>query len=130
MNVHIVHFSPIIGYFFVESKVVVNSFHLMAQNIQDFDVSKTFSNVVLTTVTGQPDTDGVPTSFLPTRRTGNLPLRNQGRLQDGFGTEIPLVLSQNAIEIETEPSTAYSPIRRADSVGLQASMFISSMIWS
>ena len=102
----------------------------MAQNIRDFDVSKTFSNVILTTVTGQPDTDGVPTTFLPLRRTGNLALRNQGRLQDGFGSEIPLVLARNVIEIESEPATAYSPVRRADAVGLQASMFISNLIWS
>lgn len=102
----------------------------MAQNIRDFDVSKTFSNVLLTTVTGQPDTDGVPTTFLPLRRTGNLALRNQGRLQDGFGSEIPLVLARNVIEIESEPATAYSPVRRADAVGLQASMFISNLIWS
>lgn len=101
----------------------------MAQNIRDFDISKTFSNVVLTTVTGQPDTDGVPETFLPLRRTDNLTLRDQGRLQDGFGSEIPLVLSRNVIEIEAEPATAYSPIRRADMVGAQAAMFINSMLW-
>jgi hypothetical protein len=102
----------------------------MAQNIQSFDISKTFRNVVLTTVTAQPDTDGVPTTFLPLRRTGNLTLRNQGRLQDGFGSEIPMVLARNVIEIESDPVTAYSPIRRADAIGLQASAFISSLIWS
>jgi len=102
----------------------------MAQNIRDFDVSKTFSNVILTTVTGQPDTDGVPTTFIPLRRTGNLALRDQGRLQDGFGSEIPLVLARNVIEIESDPVTAYSPMRRADMVGMHASMFISNLIWS
>ena len=102
----------------------------MAQDIHNFDVSKTFDNVILTTVTGQPDTDGVPITFLPFRRTGNLTLRNQGRLQDGSGSEIPMVLARNVIEIESEPLTAYSPVRRADAVGLQASAFISSLIWS
>jgi hypothetical protein len=102
----------------------------MAQNITAFDISKTFSNVLLTTVTGQPDTDGVPTSFFPRKRTGNTTLRDQGRLQDGFGTEIPLVLGINAIEIETEPTTAFSPLRRADYVGIQAAGFINSLIWS
>ena len=102
----------------------------MAQNIRDFDISKTFSNVLLTTVTGQPDTDGVPQTYLPLRRTNNLSLRDQGRLQDGFGSEIPLVLARNVIEVESAPVTAYSPIRRADAVGLQAAMFINSMIWS
>jgi hypothetical protein len=102
----------------------------MAQDIHEFDISKTFSNVVLTTITPQPDTDGVPETYLPLRRTGNLALRNQGRLQDGSGVEIPLVLARNAIEIESDPVTAYSPIRRADLVGLQASAFISSILWS
>jgi hypothetical protein len=102
----------------------------MAQDIREFDISKTFDNVILTTVTGEPDTDGVPTTFLPLRRTGNLTLRNQGRLQDGSGSEIPMVLARNVIEIEAEPVTAYSPIRRVDAVGLYASAFISSLIWS
>lgn len=102
----------------------------MAQNIKNFDISKTFSNVVLTTVTGQPDTDGVPTSFLPLRRTDNLTLRDQGRLQDGFGSEIPLVLSRNAIEVESEPATAYSVTRRVDLVASHAQMFINTLIWS
>ena len=102
----------------------------MAQNIRDFDISKTFNNVLLTTVTGQPDTDGVPTTFLTNRRTDNLALRVQGRLQDGFGSEIPLVLSRNLVEVEVSPSSAYSVMRRADIVGLQASQFINAMIWS
>lgn len=102
----------------------------MAENIQNFDISKTFSNVVLTTVTAQPDTDGVPTTFLPNRRTGNMTLREQGRLQDGFGSEVPLVLSRNAIEVEAEPTTALSVTRRADVLGVQASVFINSLLWS
>jgi hypothetical protein len=102
----------------------------MAQNIQNFDISKTFSNVVLTTVTGQTDTDGIPTAFIPNVRTGNLNQRNQGRLQDGFGSEVPMVLSRNLIEVESEPTSAYSVMRRADIVGIQASNFINSMLWS
>jgi len=102
----------------------------MAQDIRSFDISKTYNNVVLTQVTGQPDTDGFPLTFLPLRRTGNLSLRNQGRLQDGFGTEVPLVIGRNVIEVESEPATAYSPVRRADMVGLHASMFINNMLWS
>lgn len=102
----------------------------MAQNIRDFDISKTFNNVILTTVTGQPDTDGVPTTFLTNRRTDNTALREQGKLQDGFGSEIPLVLSRNLIEVETSPTSAYSVMRRADVMGLHASQFINAMIWS
>jgi|LakMenEpi03Aug12_release.lakeMendotaPanAssembly.Ray.scaffolds.fasta_scaffold02711_11 hypothetical protein len=102
----------------------------MAQPIREFDVSKTFDNVLLTQVTGQPDTDGIPVNFLPARRTGNLALRDQGRVQDGFGTAAPLVIGANAIEVESDPGTAFSPIRRADFVGLHAHMFIQSIIWS
>ena len=75
----------------------------MASNIKDFEISKTFSNVLLTTVTGSPDTDGVPTLSIPSTLTGYEPLRDQGRLQDGFGTAIPLVLSRNLVEVEAEP---------------------------
>jgi hypothetical protein len=102
----------------------------MAQDIKDFQISKTFDNVILTTVTGSPDTDGVPNSFLPYRYTGNTSLRDQGRLQDGSGNEIPLVLSLNLIEVEAAPASAYSVVRRADMVGMHASMFINSLIWS
>lgn len=119
-----------IAHVFVESKVVVSRFPSMAQNIKNFDISKTFSNVILTTVTGSPDTDGVSTTFLPLRRTGNLALRDQGRLQDGFGSEIPLVLSRNVIEVESEPTTAYSATRRVDLASAYASQFINTLIWS
>jgi hypothetical protein len=102
----------------------------MAQDIRNFDISKTFDNVILTTVTGQPDTDGVPDSFLPYPYTGNTALRNQGRLQDGSGNEIPLVLSRNLIEVEVPPASAYSVVRRADTFGMHASMFINNLIWS
>lgn len=102
----------------------------MAQDIKDFQISKTFDNVILTTVTGSPDTDGVPNSFLPYPYTGNTALRDQGRLQDGSGNEIPLVLSRNLIEVEAAPASAYSVVRRADAVGMHAAMFINSLIWS
>lgn len=102
----------------------------MALNIKDFEISKTFRNVILTTVTSSSDTDGIPVSFIPARRTGNLTLRDQGRLQDGFGSEVPLVLGRNVVEVEAEPTSAYSVIRRADLIGLQAHQFINSMLWS
>lgn len=102
----------------------------MALNIKDFEIRKTFNNVVLSTVTGSPDTDGIPLAFIQNRRTSNLTLRDQGRLQDGFGTAIPLVLGRNLIEVECEPASAYSVIRRSDVIGLYATQFISSMLWS
>lgn len=102
----------------------------MAENIRDYDISRTYDNVLLTQVTGEPDTDGIPTGVLPLRRTGNTALRDQGRIQDGFGTEAPLVITKDVIEVESDPVTAFSPMRRADVVGVQAAMFIGNLIWS
>jgi hypothetical protein len=102
----------------------------MAQNVSEFDISKTYRNVVLTNVTGEPDTDGLPTAVVPARRTGNMALRDQGRVQDGFGTSAPLVLTSNLIEVESEPASAFSAIRRVDLVNLYASSFINNLLWS
>ena len=102
----------------------------MASNIKDFEISKTFSNVLLTTVTGSPDTAGVPTLSIPSTLTGYEPLRDQGRLQDGFGTAIPLVLSRNLVEVEAEPVSVNSVIRRKDLHASRAHQFIHNIIWS
>ena len=120
----------IVAHISVESKVVGNT-QAMSENIKNFDISKTFNNVLLTTVSSQDDDDGVPTALAPPfHRTGNLTLRNRGRLQDGFGSEIPLVLSSNVIEVESEPVTAYSVTRRVDLASAYASQFINTLIWS
>ena len=102
----------------------------MALNIKDFEISKTFNNVVLTTVTRSPDTDGVPTVNIPSLLEGYSALRTQGRLQDGFGTSIPLVLSRNLIEVEAEPRSVNSVIRRRDAHALRAQQHIQNLIWS
>lgn len=102
----------------------------MAQNIKDFEISKTFNNVVLTTVTGSPDTDGVPTISIPTLVDGYESLRDQGRLQDGFGTPIPLVLSRNLIEVEVEPRSSNSVARRKELVAMLSRQYIDNIIWS
>jgi len=102
----------------------------MALNIKNFEISKTFSNVILTTITGSPDTDGVPSLSIPSTLTGNTSLRDQGRLQDGFGTEIPLVLSRNLIEVEALPRSVNSVIRRRDLHASRAHQFIHNLIWS
>ena len=102
----------------------------MALNIKDFEISKTFNNVVLTTVTGSPDTDGVPTISIPSILDGYEALRTQGRLQDGFGTTIPLVLSRNLIEVESAPLSVNSVIRRRDLHASRAQQFIHNLIWS
>jgi len=102
----------------------------MSSNIKDFDISKTFNNVILTTITGSDDTDGVPTLLMPSTITGNESFRDQGRLQDGFGVQIPLVMSKNLIEIEAEPTSVNSAIRRQDIRSSRAQQFISNLIWS
>ena len=102
----------------------------MAQNISELDIAQTFSNVILSNVTGQPDTLGVPTTTLPNQRTGNLALRDRGRIQDGTGSAVPLVLSTTLIECESEPTSAYGVVRRAELVGMHAAQFINSVIWS
>jgi hypothetical protein len=102
----------------------------MASNIKDFEISKTFNNVILTDVTGSPDTDGIPVALIPSRRQGNELLRNQARLQDGFGTQAPLVLGKNLIEVESTPSSANSVIRRCDLIAMAARQQIQSLIWS
>lgn len=103
----------------------------MALNIKDFEISKTFNNVILTTVTGSPDTDGVPAINIPVQITGpGSLLRDQGRLQDGFGTAIPLVLSRNLIEVEAEPLSVNSIIRRRDIHASLAHQYIQNIIWS
>ena len=99
----------------------------MALNIKNFEISKTFNNVILTTIT---DTDGVPSLSIPANITGTESVRSQGRLQDGFGTEIPLVLSRNLIEVETPPLSVNAVIRRQDVRASRAQQFISNIIWS
>ena len=102
----------------------------MASNIKDFEISKTFSNVLLTTVTGSPDTDGVLTLSIPATLTVYAPLRDQCRLQDGFVTEIPFVLSRNLIEVEATPVSVNSVIRRRDLHASRAQQFVHNLIWS
>ena len=102
----------------------------MAANIKDFDISKTFSNVILSNIDAQPDTDGISSAPIPAERDGNEALRNQSRLQDGFGTQIPLVLGKNLVESEATPISAFSVMRRCDLMAIAARQQILSLIWS
>ena len=103
----------------------------MAQDIKNFEISKTFNNLILTTITGSPDTDGVPTGNIPIAITGpGEQYRDQGRLQDGFGTPIPLVLSRNLIEVEVDPLSVNSVIRRQDIQASMAYQYIQNILWS
>lgn len=102
----------------------------MAANINEFEISKTFKNVILSNVDAQPDTDGVSTVPIPAERDCNEVLRDQSRLQDGFGTQIPLVLGKNLVESEATPVSAFSITRRCDLMAMAARQQILSLIWS
>lgn len=80
----------------------------MASNIKDFEISKTFANVLLSSIDNQPDTDGVPFDLSTTAR------RAQGQLQDGLGNSTPLYISRSAVEITAVPQTALSLVRKQE----------------
>lgn len=101
-----------------------------ASPIKDFEISKTFKNVILTTVTGSSDTDGIPTGNVPSALTGAQSYRDQGRLQDGLGSPIPLILSKNLIEVEVSPTSANSVIRRQDAMAIASRQYINTIIWN
>jgi hypothetical protein len=102
----------------------------MASNIKDFNISKTFANVILTNVEDSDDLDGIPSVAIPAQRECNESLRDQGRLQDGLGNQIPLVLGKNLVEVEATPISAFSAIRRCDLMAVSAYQQIQSLIWS
>lgn len=80
----------------------------MASNIKDFEISKTFANVLLSNIDTQPDTDGVPFDLsTPVRKA-------QGKVQDGLGRATPLSLSQTTIEVDTAPTTPNSLLRKQE----------------
>jgi hypothetical protein len=80
----------------------------MPSNIRDFEISKTFSNVLLSNIDDQPDTDGVPLDLTtPTRIT-------QGRVQDGSGNAVPLLVSQQDVRLTVEPQADESLVRKKE----------------
>lgn len=80
----------------------------MASNIKDYEISKTFSNVILSNIDAQPDTDGIPYDL---STTANLA---QGRLQDGLGNASPLFLSKTVVEVNVSPTTLKSLVRKQE----------------
>lgn len=80
----------------------------MAANINDFDISKTFSNVILSNVDAQPDTEGVPYDL------STEPYRAQAKLQDGLGHEIPILVSRTCVELEVAPTSPTSILRKQE----------------
>lgn len=80
----------------------------MASNIENFEISKTFANVVLSNIDAQPDTDGFPPDL-------NTPaFRAQGRLQDGKGNASPLYLSQSSAECSVPPQSPLALARKQE----------------
>ena len=80
----------------------------MASNIRDYEISKTFSNVLLSTVDAQPDTDGVPLDLSTVTR------RDQGRIQDGSGNATPLYVSQQDVRLTSAPESDDSIARKRE----------------
>lgn len=80
----------------------------MASNIKDFEIAKTFANVVLSNIDAQPDTDGFPYDLSTTAR------KQQARLQDGEGNTSPLYLSVSAVECSAVPQSALSLVRKQE----------------
>lgn len=80
----------------------------MASNIKDFEISKTFANVLLSNIDTQPDTDGIPFDLSTTAR------RTQGQLQDGLGNSAPLYVSRSSVESTAVPQTPQSLVRKQE----------------
>lgn len=80
----------------------------MARNIKDFEISKTFANVLLSNIDAQPDTDGIPFDLSTTAYLA------QGRVQDGFGSASPLYISKTVIEVSEPPTTLKSLLRKQE----------------
>lgn len=80
----------------------------MASNIKDYEISKTFSNVILSNIDAQPDTDGIPFDLSTSPRLA------QGRLQDGLGNTSPLFLSKTVVEVNVAPTTINSLVRKQE----------------
>ncbi len=80
----------------------------MASNIKDFEISKTFANVLLSNIDTQPDTDGIPFDLSTTAR------KTQGQLQDGLGNSAPLYISRSSVELSSAPQSALSLVRKQE----------------
>lgn len=80
----------------------------MASNIRGYEISKTFSNVILSNIDAQPDTDGIPYDLSTSARLA------QGRIQDGLGATTPLFLSRTVIEVNASPTTLNSLVRKQE----------------
>lgn len=82
----------------------------MAENIGDLDISKTFSNVLLSNVEalGGADTLGIPINLDSSTR------RTNARVQDGLGNASPLLVSQTVVAVDAAPQVEDSVARFAE----------------
>lgn len=82
----------------------------MAENIGDLDISKTFSNVLLSDVStsGGADTLGIPINL------DTLIRRTSAKVQDGLGNPSPLLISQTAVAVDAAPQVQDSVARFAE----------------
>jgi hypothetical protein len=86
----------------------------MAENIGNLDISKTFSNVLLSNVKAlgsnpnKSDTLGIPTNLDTAAR------RDNARVQDGLGNSSPLLVSQTAVAVDNPPQVEDSVARFAE----------------
>jgi hypothetical protein len=80
----------------------------MAANIKDFDISKTFSNVILSNIDIAPDTDGIPFDL------STISNQIQGQLQDGEGNSSPLHLSRTEVWCSQPPQSLLSLVRKQE----------------
>jgi hypothetical protein len=77
----------------------------MAAPIGQFEISKTFSNVLLSNIDAQPDTDGIPFELSTALE------KQQGRVQDGQGNASPLYVSESDIQVSVIPQNPESVAR-------------------
>lgn len=80
----------------------------MASNIREYEISKTFSNVLLSNIDSQPDTDGIPLDLTTVAK------RDQGRIQDGHGSASPLYVSQQDVRLTSTPASDDSIVRKKE----------------
>ena len=80
----------------------------MASNIREYEISKTFSNVLLSNIDSQPDTDGIPLDLTTATK------RAQARIQDGYGSASPLYVSQNDVRLTSAPASDESIARKKE----------------
>jgi hypothetical protein len=80
----------------------------MASNIKNFEISKTFSNVLLSNIDGQPDEDGIPFDLSTEARQA------QARIQDGEGNPSPLHISRTSIWSTAIPGAPLALVRKQE----------------